>query len=100
MCEFPSQTLFVCNASWEVVKGSIMAAHPLTILLLRVSVDTLLEWADVLWATTIDVLFIVLGCMKRSVIFDIRFRMLLPEGDPVLLIDPVVGWMLRCEGVE
>ena len=38
--------------------------------------------------------------MERTVIFDLRFRMEVPDDDPVLLLDDVIGWRLRWDGVE
>ena len=77
-----------------------MAAHPVTVSHVRAFVDALKQWAEGPWATTIDVPFVVAGCTERTVIFDLRFRMNVPDGDPVLLRDDVIGRRLRWEGVE
>lgn len=77
-----------------------MATHPLTTSLVRAFMEALAEWADAPWTTPVDIPFITTGCPDRSVKFDLRFRMLLPDGDSVLITDPVVGRMLRQEGVE
>ena len=58
-------------------------------------VEALVEWADASWSTTTDTPFITVGCTDRSVIFKLWFRMDLPDGDPVLITDPVVGRILR-----
>ena len=63
-------------------------------------VDVLKQWAEEPWTTTVDVPFVIGGCTERTVIFDLRFRMTVPDGDPVLLRDDVIGRRLRWEGVE
>ena len=77
-----------------------MAAHPVTVSRVRAFVDVLKQWAEEPWATTVDVPFVIGGCTERTVIFDLRFRMTVPDGDPVLLRDDVIGRRLRWEGVE
>ena len=77
-----------------------MAAHPVTVSRVRTFVDVLKQWAEEPWAKTVDVPFVIGGCTERSVIFDLRFRMTVPDGDPVLLRDDVIGRRLRWEGVE
>ena len=77
-----------------------MAAHPVTVSRVRAFIDVLKQWAEEPWATTVDVPFVIGGCTERTVIFDLRFRMTVPDGDPVLLRDDVIGRRLRWEGVE
>ena len=72
----------------------------MTVSRVRAFVDALKQWAEEPWATTVDVPFVIGGCTERTVIFDLRFRMTVPDGDPVLLRDDVIGRRLRWEGVE
>lgn len=48
----------------------------------------------------VDVPFIIVGYMECMVIFYLRIRMEVPDGDPVLLRDDVIGRRLRRDGVE
>ena len=72
----------------------------MTVSHVRAFVDALKQWAKEPWATTVDVPFVTGGCTERTVIFDLRFRMTVPDGDPLLLRDDVIGRRLRWEGVE
>lgn len=72
-----------------------MAVHPLTTSHVRAFVKALEEWAEALWAMTVDVPFVIAGSTNRSVIFNMRFRMDVLEGDPILMMDPIIGRMLR-----
>ena len=72
----------------------------MTVSRVRAFVDALKQWAKEPWATTVDVPFIIGGCTERTVIFDLRFRMTVPDGDPVLLRDDVISRRLQWEGVE
>ena len=40
------------------------------------------------------------GARSGTAIFDLRFRMEVPDDDPVLLLDDVIGRRLRWDGVE
>ena len=44
--------------------------------------------------------FVIAGCTNRTVIFDLQFRVEVPQGDPVLGTDPVIGRILRLEGFK
>ena len=71
----------------------------MTVSRVRAFVDALKQWAEEPWATTVDVP-VIGGCTERTVIFDLRFQMIVPDGDPVLLWDDIIGRRLRWEGVE
>ena len=84
----------------ELHLGIPWPSLPMTVSRVRTFIDTLKQWAEEPWATTVDVPFVIRGCTERTVIFDLRFRMTVPDGDPVLLRDDVIGRRLRWEGVE
>ena len=77
-----------------------MAARPYAVSRVRLFVDALTRWVEVPGDTTIDMLFVIAGCTERTVIFYLRFRMEVPDDDPVLLRDDAIGWQLRWDGVE
>ena len=77
-----------------------MAARPYAMSCVRSFVDALMQWVEVPGDTTIDIPFIIAGCTERTVLFDLCFRMHVPDDDPVLLCDDVIGWRLRWDGVE
>ena len=74
--------------------------HPLTISCVRIVFETMAEWDEAPWATTVNMLFIIAGCTDRSVIFNLYFWVGMREGDVVLMLDPIIGRMLQREGVE
>lgn len=77
-----------------------MVAHPLMAFHIQAFVDALMEWANAPWAIAIDVPFIISGCIERMVIFDLHFRIEVPDGDLVLLWDDVIGRRLCWNSVE
>ena len=77
-----------------------MAARPYAVSRVRLFVNTLTRWVKVPGDTTIDMPFIIAGCTERTVIFDLRFHMEVPDDDPVLLRNDVIGRRLRWDGVE
>ena len=77
-----------------------MAAHPLTTSRVRTFVEAIAEWAEAMWATTVDIPFIIVGCTNRSLIFDLRLRMDLPDRDLVFMTDLVVGRIRQWEGSD
>ena len=77
-----------------------MVAHLLTTSRVRDFVEALEQWAEARWATTVDAPIIIAGCTDRSVIFELSFRMELPDGYPVLETDPVSGQILRQGVIE
>ena len=69
----------------------MMATHSLTTSRVQGFVGLLTEWAEVPSDSKVDIPFIIAGCAKRSVIFDLCFWMELLDGDPELLTDLVIG---------
>lgn len=62
--------------------------------------DAWIEWADAPSAMAIGVPFVLSSYMERTVIFDLRFWMEVPDGDLVLLRDNVIGRRLSWDSVE
>ena len=77
-----------------------MVARPYAVSRVHSFVDALTRWVEAPGDTTIDMPFIIAGCTERTVIFDPHFRMEVPNDDPVLLRDDVIGWWLRWDSVE
>ena len=88
------------RTSSRVVRGDRITTHPLTILCMRGFVEMPEEWKETPWSTTVDILFIIAGCTDQPVIFDLRFKMTLPDGDPVLEMDPIIGRILGQDEVK
>ena len=68
-----------------------MAARPYDMSRIRSFVDALTRWVEAPGDTTINMAFIIARCTECTVIFDLRFRMEVPDDDPVLLRDNVIG---------
>ena len=77
-----------------------MAAHPLMVLRVRGFVEALMQWAESPRVISVDGPFIFAGCIDRLVIFDLRFRMEVPKGDPILATDPIIGRIMLPKGVK
>lgn len=71
-----------------------IATHPHTMSGIRSFVDALTRWVEAQGDTTIDMLFIIARCTERTVIFYLRLCMDMPNDDPVLLRNDVIGWQL------
>ena len=62
-------------------------------------VDALTKWVVAPWDVSVDLPYTIAGVEDQRVIVDLHFQLQVPDGDPVMRLDPVIGFILHVQGV-